>query len=129
MPVRGPLKGRNELFQAHAEHSAKGPQFHDINAPLAALTLADERLGRSEPAGEVRLCETGPSPRLSEDFEEDRVLGRVDRLFHCVRANATKSDYSRKSNSPKMTIISAREITGDGKGKAFCVRIQRCGPC
>jgi len=78
LPRYGPLERGDELFQAQAKHSAEGPQFYNINAPLPALAFADERLGRSEPAGEVRLGEAGPSPRLSEDFEENRVLGRVD---------------------------------------------------
>src|SRR5205823_1001571 len=54
-----PLQARGELGQGHAEGGEYGPELNDVEPGLAALDLADERLGLVERRGQFDLCEFG----------------------------------------------------------------------
>ncbi len=74
---------RGELFEADPERSAECSQFHYVDPALTPFAFADERLGFPNPLGQVHLRKPGPPPGLPENLEEEGVLGRVDRFFHC----------------------------------------------
>jgi len=61
-----------------------------------ALALAHESLRLADLFGNLRLAETGTAPRLAKDLEEYAITRGMNRFFHCVRLNATRSGYKPK---------------------------------
>ncbi len=72
----------DEGWEVGAELPADGAKLQHVQAALAGLDLADERLEPPEAGSEVDLPESGVLAKLAEEDEHDRVLGAVDRFRH-----------------------------------------------
>jgi hypothetical protein len=81
--ARGPFKRGDKLLQAQTKHTAKGPEFHYVDAPFTTFAFADEGLRLTHLIGKFNLGHTSTPPRLAEDPEEHGVVGGVDCLLHC----------------------------------------------
>ena len=57
-------------------------QFNDVQAPLAAFALADERLGRLKAIRDVFLRKACVFSGCSKQLSEQSVPARVDGFFH-----------------------------------------------
>lgn len=76
------LELTDEGGEVGAELPADGTKLQDVQAALAGLDLADERLEPPEAGSEVDLAKTSVLAKLAEEGEHDGVLGAVDRFRH-----------------------------------------------
>jgi len=64
---------RDEGGERHPHRDAEGAGLDQVQAPLAALALADERLGLAQPLGELDLRQAGAAAGVEKALEEDLV--------------------------------------------------------
>ena len=73
---------RHHRPERYTEGLAPGMKFDDVQAPFAALDLADGGLRHSELLGKLDLRDPAARPRLGQKFQEHRVLICMDRFRH-----------------------------------------------
>ena len=88
-----------------AKCEALGMRVLRNDPPLAALALADERLGHAQPFRQLLLRHALPFPDVPEQLQTAGVIFRVDGLrsgfFHNATPEGARLSYSQSLNSPK----------------------------
>lgn len=87
----------HELDERHAHRAAKGAQFDNIHAPLAALTARHENLILAQSFRQRFLSKANRLSRLAQAREENFVLlceNRLEFRPHVQVRLHTKTDYT-----------------------------------
>lgn len=79
-----PLQHRHELLGRDIARRAERTQLYSVDPPFPSLALAYETLRLADAVGKVDLRQASTATRLAEHLQENLVLGRMNRLVHCV---------------------------------------------